>query len=61
MTKPKRMLDDNKERLPFEAIVESAFEKYKDNIMISKDNKKILSDEMIKKIREQLKGLSGKK
>ena len=61
MTKPKRMLDNNKERVPFETIVEATFEKYKDNIMISKDNKKIISDEMIKKIREQLKGLSGKK
>jgi hypothetical protein len=61
MTKPKRMLDENRERIPFESIVDATFEKYKDNIVISQDNKKNIATEMIKKIRAQLKGASIKK
>jgi hypothetical protein len=61
MTKPKRMLDQNKERIPFESIVEATFDKYKDNIVISQDNKKNIAKEVVNKIRDQLKGVSGKK
>ena len=61
MTKPKRMLDKNTERVPFETIVDSTFEKYKDNIVISQDNKKSITKEMIQKIRDQLRGVSLKK
>ena len=61
MPKPKRMLDQGTERVPFEDIIDATFEKYKDNIVISQDNKKSISKEMIKKIREQLKGISTKK
>jgi hypothetical protein len=61
MAKPKRMINQNTERVPFEEIVDSTFEKFKDNIVISQDNKKSITKEMIKKIREQLKGASTKK
>ena len=61
MTKAKRMIDPNTERLPFEEIVDATFEKYKDNIVISSDNKRSIAKEMIKKIREQLKSVSSKK
>ena len=61
MAKTKRMIDSDTERVPFEEIVDATFEKFKDNIMISQDNKKSITKELLKKIREQLKGLSAKK
>jgi hypothetical protein len=58
MTKNKRMINEKLERKPFEDIFNDSFAEFKDNLMISEEIRTKIVKRTIKKIREQLQGLS---
>jgi hypothetical protein len=58
MKKPKRMINEKLERQAFEDIFKDTFSQFKDNLMISEDIRDKIVKEAIKKIREQLQGIS---
>jgi len=60
MNKSKRMINDKLERRPFEEIFNDTFAQFKDNLVISDEIRKKIVREAIKRIREQLQGLSRK-
>jgi hypothetical protein len=58
MAKKKRMINEKLERKPFEEIFDDTFAQFKDNLVISDDIRKKIVREAVKRIREQLQGLS---
>ena len=60
MEKSKRMITDTLERKAFEQLIRNVFNKYKDNMMCSKDTMEEIITDDTKKIREQLQGVSHK-
>ena len=54
------MINDKLERRPFEEIFNDTFAQFKDNLVISDEIRKKIVREAIKRIREQLQGLSRK-
>jgi hypothetical protein len=58
MSKPKRMINDKLQRKPFEEIFNDTFAEFKDNLLISEDIRNKIVKEAVKRIREQLQGLS---
>ena len=53
----KRWITDSLERKAFEDIIRKTFEKYKDNLMCSKDTMDDIIVDATREIREQLQGL----
>jgi hypothetical protein len=58
MPKNKRMINEKLERKPFEDIMNDSFAEFKDNMMISDDIRNKIVKKTVKKIRDQLQGLS---
>jgi len=58
MSKSKRMINEKLERKPFEDIMNDTFAEFKDNLLISEDIKNKIVKRTVKKIRDQLQGIS---
>ena len=57
MDQEKRWITEDLERKAFEDIIRKTFEKYKDNLMCSRDTMDDIIVDATREIREQLQGL----
>ena len=60
MDQEKRWITEDLERKAFEDIIRKTFEKYKDNLMCSRDTMDDIIVDATREIREQLQGLKRK-
>ena len=60
MNQAKRYINQYLERKAFEQIIRQTFEKYKDNLMCSRDTMDSIIQDVTKEIRQQLQGITRK-